>query len=189
MEKFSKMKPEESKKFKKDDVVYSDKYTKIIKYEETSILSGKDCVICIPYLIESNQFIIRQEYIPSFKYTEGQELHLSCVGGSVEMGESNEVALLRELQEEAGIVLRDNFVIDFDKPLFVNKHTTIKCYYCILPLTENDYHEIAITTDGSRIEKLSKTAKLDIKYLNSLDSSDIVTEFMLMKFRTYLNLG
>lgn len=188
MEKFSKIKPEESLNFKRDDILYNDKYIKILKYDDTSIVSGKDCVICIPYLIESNQFIIRQEYVPSFKYAEGQELHLSCVGGGVEMGESNEVALLRELQEEAGIVLRDNFVIDFDKPLFINKSSTIKCYYCILPLTENDYHEVIISTDGSKVEKLSKTAKIDTKYLNSLNTSDIITEFMIMKFRAYLNL-
>jgi len=106
----------------------------------------------------------------------------------MEQGESPEVALLRELQEEAGIVLRDNFHIEFDKPLFLGKFNSMKLHLCILPLNENDYHEISISTDGTRCEKLSSTAKLDVKYLNSLNSSDIVTEFMLMKFKSYLNL-
>jgi len=188
MKKFTNMRPEEEKKFKKDDVLYNDEFLKIIKYEDWSVLSGKDGVICIPYLIELNQFIIRQEYVPPFKYVDGQELHISCVGGAIEMGESIEVALLRELQEEAGIVLRDNFKIEFDRPLFLGKFSSMKCHTCILPLSENDYHEIAISTDGTRCEKLSRTAKVDVKYLSNLISSDITTEYMLMKFKEYLNL-
>jgi 8-oxo-dGTP pyrophosphatase MutT (NUDIX family) len=120
MQRFSNIKPEEEKKFIKDDILYKDDFLKIIKYEDWSVLTGKDCVICIPYLTELNKFIIRQEYIPPFKYDNGQELHLACVGGAIEQGESPEVALIRELQEEAGIVLRDNFKIEFEYPQFAN---------------------------------------------------------------------
>ena len=188
MQRFSNIKPEEEKKFKKDDILYKDDHIKIINYEDWSLVSEKDCVICIPYLVELNKFIIRQEYIPSFKYADGQELHLACVGGSIEQGETPEIALLRELQEEAGIVIRDNFKIEFDKPLFTSKANVNKYHFCILPLSENDYHEVIIQTDGSRCEKLSTTAKIDVKYLKSLNTSDIVTEFMLIKFKNYLNL-
>ena len=190
MNKFSKIKPEEeqAQDLKKDDVLYKDKYLKVIKYENCSIVSEKDCVICIPYLIELNKFIIRQEYIPAFKYTEGQDLHLSCVGGAIEVGETPETALLRELQEEAGLVLRDNFKIEFDKPLFINKYYTNKCYYCIISLTENDYHEIIIKGDGTGVENKSQIAKIDVKYLKSLNTSDIVTDFMLNKFKEFLSI-
>jgi hypothetical protein len=188
MQRFSKIKPEEEKNFKKDDILYKDDFLKIIKHDDWSVLTGRDSVVCIPYLIELNKFIIRQEYVPSFKYSDGQELHLNCVGGAIEQGESPEVALIRELQEEAGIVLRDNFKIDLDKPLYIGKFSSMKFYPCILPLNENDYHEIAIRGDGSRVEKMSTTAKIDIKYLSSLNCSDIVTEYMVQKFKSYLNL-
>lgn len=188
MEKFTNLKPEEENQFKKDDVLYSDDYIKILKYEDWSIIDQPDGVICIPYLIELNKFIIRQEYIPPFKYTDGQELHIACVGGSVEQGETPEISLIRELQEEAGIVLRDNYQFEFDKPLFTGKSHTNKYHMVILPLTENDYHEISIKGDGTRAESLSQTAKIDVKYLGSLNASDIVTEYMLMKFKEYLNL-
>ena len=188
MQRFSNIKPQEEKKFVKDDVLYKDDYLNIIKYEDWSVLTGKDCVLCIPYLTELNKFIIRQEYIPPFKYDNGQELHLACVGGAIEQGESPEVALIRELQEEAGIVLRDNFKIEFDKPLYLGKFTSMKIYPAIIPLSESDYHEIVIKGDGTRSESLSQTAKIDTKYLSTLNPSDIVTEYMLMKLKSFLNL-
>lgn len=97
MKSFSNMKPKEEKNFKnkKDDVVYSDDFVKVIKYEDYSIVSEKDCVICIIYLIEMNQIVIRQEYIPSFKYADGQEYHISLVGGGIEMGESPEQGFIK----------------------------------------------------------------------------------------------
>ena len=188
MKKFTNLKPDESKLFKSDEVLYSDDNIKLVKFEDWSILTGRDAVICIPYLIELNQFIIRQEYIPSFKYTDGIDYHLACVGGGIELGEDPETALLREVQEEAGLVLRDSYRIEFDKPLYLGKYTSTKVYPCILPLNENDYHEIAIKTDGTRCEKLSNTVKIDVKFLKTLNPSDITTEYMLIKFRDYLNL-
>jgi hypothetical protein len=79
MKKFTNIRPEEEKKFVKDDVLYDDEHIKIVKYEDWSVLTGKDCVICIPYLIELNQFIIRQEYIPTFKYIERISVYMSLV--------------------------------------------------------------------------------------------------------------
>jgi 8-oxo-dGTP pyrophosphatase MutT (NUDIX family) len=191
MEKFSKIKPKEYKNFfdkDKEEVEYKDEWVKIIKYEDWSIIKENDTVFCIPYLIEKNQFIIRQEYIPTFKYQDGQEYHLALVGGGIEDGETPEMALLREIQEEAGLVLRDTYKIDFEPPLFKSKSSTGKYHIAIVPLNENDYYEIPIKGDGSKVEKLSQTVKLDLKYINNLNPSDVLTQLMLMKLKDYTNI-
>lgn len=189
MDKFSKMKRKEFKEtLDKEDVLYSDKWVKIFKHEDWTIIKETDNVFCIIHLIEKNQFVIRQEYIPSYKWADGQEHHLSLVGGGVEIGETPEMALLREIQEEAGFVLRENFNITFEDPLYYSKSNATKCWTAIISLTENDYNEIPIKGDGSMVEKMSSTVKLDIKYLKNLKPSDLLTDLMLLKFKNYLNI-
>ena len=112
MEKFSKLKSKDEFGGKKDKIIYNDDYFKIIEYEDWHIIQERDAVVCIPYLIESNQFIIRYEYIPPFKYVDGQEYHITVISGGIEDGETTERALVRELEEEAGIVLREDYQLE-----------------------------------------------------------------------------
>jgi len=189
LEKFSKLRPKNDFNEPDEDIVYQDDKLKIVKFEDWSIIKEKDCIVCIPYLIESNQMVLRYEYIPTFKYVDGQEYHATLVCGGIETGESPKMALLRELEEEAGIVLREDFTIEEElKPLFISKGHTNKYYPFILPLNERDYHEVIAKGDGSEEESKSKSVKVDIKYINSVHSSDLITDYMLMKLKEYLNL-
>lgn len=186
MDKFSKIREEEVRPEEK--VLYKDDYTRLIEYEGWSVLEEPDNVICIPFLIEYNQFIIRQEYIPSYKLDQGVEFHLTVLSGGIEENETPEQALRRELEEEAGIVIRENFEIDFDRPIYKFKGSSSKYHVCILPLTENDYHEIIPTGDGSQAESVSKSVKVGLKHLNSIIPSDTITELMVFKLKKYLNV-
>jgi 8-oxo-dGTP pyrophosphatase MutT (NUDIX family) len=190
MKRFSTLRPSKSTgelDKEKDDVKFKDDNLKIVDYDNWSIISEKDCVFCVIYLIDLNKFMIRQEYVPTFKYVDGQDLHLSLIGGQIEMGETPETALIREVEEEAGIVIRQGFSIEFLKPLFVSKGNTSKFYFSIIQLTESDYHEVVIKPK-SKAEKLSQTAKIDVKYLKNLNPSDIPTEYMLNVFSKYINM-
>jgi hypothetical protein len=186
VEKFSKLKPKDEFVDDKEKVLYKDEYFNVIQFEDWSILKERDCVVCIPFLIETNQIILRYEYIPTFKYVDGQEYHVTVVCGGIENGESSEKAIRRELEEEAGIVLREDFQLDDMKPLFINKSVANKYYPFIIPLSERDYQEVVAKGDGSKIEEMSKSVKVDVRYLNSLNPSDLITDYMLMKFKEYL---
>ena len=187
MKKFSNMKPDVIKK-ENDDVLYQDDHLSIVKYEDWNIVKEKDVVVCIIYLMETNQFILRHEYIPTFKYQEGQDYHLTLVGGSIEEGETPEKALIREIEEEAGIVITPDFKLEMMKPLFMCKGITAKFYPALVILNENQYHEILPKGDGSRIEKISKSVKIDVKYINGVNCSDLITDYMLIHLRKYLNI-
>jgi 8-oxo-dGTP pyrophosphatase MutT (NUDIX family) len=188
MEKFSKMRPKSEFDEPKDKELYSKGPLKLVEYEDWTILKSKDCIICIPILVETNQIVMRYEYIPTFKYVDGQEYHATIVAGGIEPGEDPKTALLRELEEEAGIVLRDDYEIELEKPFFLTKGSTNRAYAFILPLNERDYHEVVAKGDGSVAESKSKAVKVDIKYIDSISVSDMATAYMLMKAKEYLNM-
>jgi 8-oxo-dGTP pyrophosphatase MutT (NUDIX family) len=188
MKQFSKIRPPKEKELA-DEVLFNNDHFSIVKYEDWSVLKTNDSIICIPILIETNQIVLRYEYIPTFKYASGQEYHLTLIAGTIEKGEDPKICLFRELEEEAGIVLREDYVIEDEmKPLYSSKSTTNKIYPFILPLNERDYHEVISKGDGSKAESLSKSVKVDIKQIDNLNTSDIITEYMLLKLKEYLNI-
>ena len=188
MKRFSKLKPKSEFDENKDQELFSKGALKVIDFEDWSIIKTKDCIICIPILIETNQVVLRYEYIPTFKYVDGQEYHATIVAGGIEVGENPKAALLRELEEEAGIVLREDYPIEEMKPFFLTKGSANKAYPFILPLNERDYEEVLAKGDGSKAESLSKAVKVDIKYLDSVNFSDMPSAYMVMKAKEYLNL-
>ncbi len=120
---------------------------------------------------------------------DGQEYHATIVAGGIETGEDPKTALLRELEEEAGIVLREDYN-EFEeiKPFFLTKGSANKAYPFILPLNERDYQEVMAKGDGSKAESMSKAVKINVKYLDNVNFSDMASAYMVMKVKEYLNL-
>ena len=189
MEKFSKWeKEEDTQQYDDDKILYENDVLKVREIEEWSVIEESDSVICIPFLTEENKFIIRQEYVPTYKWVNGREQHLTVLSGTMESGEEPKDTLRRELVEEAGIKLNESYTITFEDPIFFSKGNTARYHYCILSLAKNEYTEVAATTDGSKSELQSKAIKVDAKYIKDLKASDTITELMLMKLKDYLNM-
>lgn len=188
MEKFSKLGKKPRSKKSDENVVYKDDYIKLIEFEDWKIIKEKELVVCIIYFIELNKILLRYEYIPTFKYVDGQEYHVTVLSGGIEDGEEATTALIREIEEEAGIVIGENYQIEELKPLYMTKGHTNKYHPFILTLNERDYQEVIPKGDGSKAEDLSKSVKLDVKHINSVNASDLITEYMLLKLKEHLNI-
>lgn len=188
MEKFSKIKPKDEFEEKDDKILYENDYIKIVEFEDWSILKEKDAVVCIPYLIETNQFILRHEYVPSYKYVDNDDYYLTILSGGIEQGESPDAAIKRELEEEAGIVINDDYKLEKPNTFFVSKSSCNKYYTYIIELNEKDYNEVIPKGDGTDAEKKSKSVKIDAKYIDSLKPSDIITSYMILKLKEILNI-
>jgi hypothetical protein len=63
-----------------------------------------------------------------------------------------------------------------------------KVYPYIIPLHEKDYHEIIAPGDGTKHEAMSKSVKVNISQLKNLETSDLITDYILLKLKEYMNL-
>lgn len=187
MKKFSTLRPK-SEGAKKIEPLYQDDYVSIVEFEDWKVIDQSDVTVAIIYLMEENLFILRHEYIPTFKYKDGQDYHLTLVGGTIEKGETPEKALIREIEEEAGIVIRPDFKLEMMKPLYLMKGSSCQVHPALVVLNENDYHEILAKGDGSKVEKMSKSVKIDVKFINKINCSDLITEYMIDQLKKYLNI-
>ena len=70
MKKFSNLKPEISTQDTRKKTLFKDQHLTVVNYENISIITDRDVVVCIPYLIQQNKIILRQEYIPAYKYAD-----------------------------------------------------------------------------------------------------------------------
>ena len=83
--------------------------------------------------------------------------------------------------------IRDNYRLIPLKPLFISKGNSSMYYPFLINLAESDYQETKITPK-SKLERMSSTIKLDLKYINALNTSDLITDYLITKFKIENNL-
>lgn len=177
------------------DVKYKGEYLKVVGYKNFEFVSEPHMVVILPYLRDEGFILLRHEYIPTYQYFYKDSIDyktitnfLTVVTGTVEQGESLENCVRRELYEETGIVLSNMYQIEMDKHLFLSKGNVSQYHTCLVELRYNDYKLVNPKSDGSEEEDLSKTIKISLGDLDDIKTHDLITEYMLTKFRLTYNI-
>lgn len=196
MNKFSKIEKGEQvlKKTVQEEIKY-DGYHKIINYKNYEFVKENDVVVVLPYFVDEASIILRHEVVPTYQYFykdlpdyKHVTNFLTVLSGTVEPGESLKNAVRRELYEEAGIVLASTYDFDIEKTVFMSKGNVGRYHVVIIELRYNDFKLTKPPGDGSQLEKISRSLKIGLGDIDSLKSHDLITEYMLTKFKLeYIN--
>ncbi len=186
MDKFTKIQKKEVKKPQTEEL-YKGEYLQIVKKDNWEFLTEKDNACVLPILLDENKILVRMEIITPFNFRDKKQHHLTCISGTIEDGETPEECVRRELEEEAGIVLRSNVVIEIYEALYKSKTQSSKFHLCILPLNYYNYDEVIAKGDGSKEEAASKTVEVEFDNVDKLNPSDVVTALLLSEAKKYLN--
>lgn len=191
MDKFSNI---EKGKKKEDNSAEKSLYTgdvlKVVGYKDWEFVKEGDMVVVLPYLRDESSIILRHEWVPTYQYhykDNNDYKHvthfLTTLTGTVEPGETLENTVRRELYEEAGIVLSNVYEIEMDKHLFLSKGNVAQYHTCIVELRYNDFRLTAPKGDGSLGESISNSVKISLGDLDELRTHDLITEYILTKFK------
>jgi len=196
MEKFTKLVQKETKiKPETSEFLYKGEYMNVVRYKDYDIVVEPHMVVILPYLKDEGFILLRHEYLPTYQYfyKDSKEFKdvtnfLTVISETVEKGESLQNAVRRGLYEETGIVLSNIYQIDIQNGLFLNKGNVAQYHVCLLEISYNDYKLVAPPTDGSKFEKLSKTIKISLGDLENLKIHDLITGYVIEKFKNEYKL-
>lgn len=163
-------------------------YMTVVSKNKWVYIEEHDSVCVLPILIEDNKVLLRMEVVPPYQSVDGREYHLTCISGTIEDGESAENCIIRELEEEAGLILRSGVPIEIFEVLYKSKSGSSRFHLCILPLSISQYDETIAKGDGSKFEELSKTVNVSVDNLANLYPSDIVTKLLIEEGRKFLSI-
>ena len=188
--KFTKLDKQPNKKDVSESSIVYDGHIKVIQYKDYEFVSEPHMVIILPYLRDEGYVLLRHESVPTYQYHykdvddyKNITHFLTCISGTVEKGETLQNAVRRELYEETGIVLSSMYQVDINKSLFVSKGNSSQYHICLLELRYNDFRLTKAPGDGTESEKKSRTVKISLGDLDNLRTHDLITDYIVTKFK------
>jgi 8-oxo-dGTP pyrophosphatase MutT (NUDIX family) len=138
----------------------------------------KNGILCLPILNVNGRelFIIRKELCPPYTVYGGDQLFYTILSGQIDSGTSD-ATLVREIQEESGIVVKSYDTIWSKKNTPISKVTTAVGSLYIIRITKFEVSKP--TGDGTAYEKASKALFVSEKQLGEIVKRPNV-DFLLM---------
>jgi len=161
-------------------VVSPDKYP----YEAISEVDG---VCVLPILIGHKNgalFGIRKELVPPYTVKSGDRMFYTAISGGIEKSESARDTMVRELKEEAGLILK-RYTVVYHKPMHTMKASVNLVHFVIIKVMEYGWTEP--TTDGTKYEEVAKTTFIPEHHLIEILKMDNVDFLLTGLYGIYCN--
>lgn len=142
-----------------------------------------DKVVILPYF-----YYLEKPYIVCFLEpvsTWGRDKEVTALTGTVEDSDSPEKTAVRELEEEAGVIVPfDNHKwVDIGE-LNVSKSLTSHRYHYLVDIGDSDFGKR--NTDGSYFEKNTKMYTVPLDTVQH--SNDLSFHYLVLKLKEHLNI-
>ena len=157
--------------------LYKGEYLDLISPVNTSyeFLHEKDTVIILPVI--ENKVGIRYEYCPPYFIKEEKERnYYTVISGGREEGEDIKDTVVRELREEAGIVVKKGKLYRLYEDIGFMKSTDMRSSLVLLMISEYDKEEIK--GDGTENEEKSRTLWFTLEELKEILKKDNIDSLL-----------
>lgn len=172
---------------KEAKVTFDAGHLQVIDINGYQAIQENDMVVCIPYLVERNEILLRYENIPTFELVNPAiDKYITVMSTVIDKHESPEDALNRGLLNEYGLKLRD-FSPEIVAPIFLNKRNTSRYYICILPLMDHNYEQVE-PTEVKKLEMSNNNISINILNIKNLIIYDLISRYTLDLFKQHYSL-
>jgi hypothetical protein len=151
-------------------------------------IQESDMIVCIPYLIENNNILLRYENIPTYQIVRPEiDKYLTVMSTVMDKNETPLDTLKRGLLTEYGLKLTDNCKPEILTPIFINKGNTARYHICILPLMSYDFEQVQ-PSEVQALQMKSNNIILHITELKNVIIYDLITRYTIDLFKQHYSL-
>lgn len=143
----------------------------------------RNCVVVLPIIVkDGREFIgIRHEFCPPYFIKDDKAgYYYTVISGTIEEGEEPRQAVLRELEEEAGIRATGCVLHVKGENMPICKSTDMRGWFYVMEV--NEYERVPARGDGTENERISRTiwvAKENLWKVHQVDNKDFLLTSML----------
>lgn len=189
MDKFSSLKMTKDDEKENSSKYINDNFS-VIEYDGSDIILSKDELVILPYLRDDGFILMKYDKIPAFSYKykdmgtyRSNNFFLGCIKGLIDEKDHDVQNVRTILHKETGLVLSTSVSIEVDKVLFKNDTNVGQYRFCILNLSYSDYKQTSLKMNDD-----NKVIKISLGDLDEIRSYDLITDYMILKFKQEINI-
>lgn len=172
---------------KEAKVMFDAGHLQVIDINGYQAIQENDMVVCIPYLVEKNQILLRYENVPVFELVNPViNKYVTVMSTVIDKNESPSDALNRGLLNQFGLKLKD-FNPEIVAPIFLNKGNTSRYHICILPLMDHNFEQIE-PTEVQKLQMSNSNISINIMEINNIIIYDLISRYTLDIFKQHYSL-